>query len=58
MKIKSKVLSLKYRPVVFEDLIGQDVVRETISNAIKENKFRMLIYSLVLEELVKLQQQE
>ncbi len=38
MKIKSKVLSLKYRPVVFEDLIGQDVVRETISNAIKENK--------------------
>jgi len=38
MKKNTKVLSLKYRPVVFKDLIGQDVVRETISNAIKENK--------------------
>ena len=38
MKPNSKVLSLKYRPVLFEDLIGQDVVSETISNAIKENK--------------------
>ena len=38
MKNKSKVLSLKYRPVVFEDLIGQDVVSETISNSIRENK--------------------
>ena len=38
MKNNSKVLSLKYRPTVFSDLIGQDVVRETISNAIKENK--------------------
>ena len=38
MKNNSKVLSLKYRPVVFEDLIGQDVVKETISNAIKEDK--------------------
>ena len=38
MKNNSKVLSLKYRPKVFSDLIGQDVVRETISNAIKENK--------------------
>ncbi len=38
MKTNSKVLSLKYRPVLFDDLIGQDVVKETISNAIKENK--------------------
>ncbi len=38
MKTNSKVLSLKYRPVLFEDLIGQDVVSETISNAIEENK--------------------
>ena len=38
MKPNSKVLSLKYRPILFEDLIGQDVVSETISNAIKENK--------------------
>ena len=38
MKQNSKVLSLKYRPTVFSDLIGQDVVSETILNAIKENK--------------------
>ena len=38
MKPNSKVLSLKYRPVLFEDLIGQDVVSETILNAIKEKK--------------------
>ena len=34
----SKVLALKYRPQVFEDLIGQDVIVETISNSIKDNK--------------------
>jgi len=34
----SKVLALKYRPVVFEDLIGQEIASETISNSIKENK--------------------
>ena len=34
----SKVLALKYRPQVFEDLIGQNVVTETILNAIKTNK--------------------
>ncbi len=33
-----KVLSLKYRPQVFADLIGQDIVAETISNSIKFNK--------------------
>ena len=33
-----KVLALKYRPQNFEDLIGQDVVAKTISNAIKSNK--------------------
>ena len=38
MTKNSKVLAIKYRPQRFEDLIGQDVVRETISNAIKENK--------------------
>ena len=38
MKKNSKVLSLKYRPIVFEDLIGQDIVKETITNSIKENK--------------------
>jgi len=34
----SKVLALKYRPQSFDDLIGQDVVAETISNSIKANK--------------------
>jgi len=33
-----KVLALKYRPQTFDDLIGQDVVGETISNSIKANK--------------------
>ena len=34
----SKVLALKYRPQTFEDLIGQEVVAETIINSIKANK--------------------
>ena len=38
MNKNSKVLALKYRPQVFDDLIGQDVVAETISNSIKSNK--------------------
>ncbi len=38
MKKNSKVLALKYRPQSFNDLIGQDVVGETILNSIKENK--------------------
>ncbi len=38
MNKNSKVLALKYRPQVFEDLIGQDVVSETILNSIKANK--------------------
>jgi len=38
MNNNSKVLSLKYRPKVFEDLIGQGVVAETIINSIKSNK--------------------
>ncbi len=38
MTTNSKVLALKYRPVVFEDLIGQQIVSETILNSIKENK--------------------
>ena len=33
-----KVLALKYRPQTFEDLIGQDVIAETILNSIKSNK--------------------
>ena len=38
MNKNTKVLALKYRPQTFDDLIGQDVVAETISNAIKSNK--------------------
>ena len=38
MNNNSKVLALKYRPQTFDDLIGQDVVAETIINSIKGNK--------------------
>jgi len=38
MNKNSKVLALKYRPQIFEDLIGQDVVASTIINSIKSNK--------------------
>ena len=35
---KNNILALKYRPQIFEDLIGQDVIAKTISNAIKLGK--------------------
>jgi len=38
MNKNTKVLALKYRPQTFDDLIGQDVVAETIFNSIKANK--------------------
>ena len=38
MNKNTKVLALKYRPQTFGDLIGQDVIAETILNSIKENK--------------------
>jgi DNA polymerase-3 subunit gamma/tau len=38
MNKNTKVLALKYRPQTFDDLIGQDVVAETITNSIKVNK--------------------
>jgi len=38
MNKNTKVLALKYRPQTFNDLIGQDVVAETIFNSIKANK--------------------
>tara|TARA_B100000029_G_scaffold86706_1_gene76910 strand:+ start:2064 stop:3758 length:1695 start_codon:yes stop_codon:yes gene_type:complete len=37
-KIKHKVLALKYRPNNFKELIGQDIMVETITNSIKLNK--------------------
>ena len=36
--MKNKILALKYRPQDFKDLIGQDVMAETITNAIKLGK--------------------
>ena len=38
MDNNSKVLALKYRPSSFRHLIGQEVIAETIHNAIKSNK--------------------
>ena len=38
MKKNSKILALKYRPQIFEDLIGQKITCETIINSIKTNK--------------------
>ena len=38
MNQNSKVLALKYRPQTFDDLIGQDVIVETIKNSFKADK--------------------
>ena len=38
MNKDTKVLALKYRPQNFDQLIGQNVVSETIINSIKSNK--------------------
>ncbi len=38
MNNNPKVLALKYRPQTFDDLIGQKVVAETITNSIKADK--------------------
>ena len=35
---EKKVLALKYRPKTFSDLIGQDIMAETITNSIKMDK--------------------
>tara|TARA_Y100000591_G_C21827491_1_gene697541 strand:- start:552 stop:2258 length:1707 start_codon:yes stop_codon:yes gene_type:complete len=38
LKMKNKILALKYRPQEFSDLIGQEVMAQTITNAIKVGK--------------------
>ena len=38
MNKNSKVLALKYRPQTFDDLIGQEILSDTIINSIKANK--------------------
>ena len=35
---QQKILALKYRPKNFKELIGQDIMVETITNSIKLNK--------------------
>ena len=35
---QNKILALKYRPQEFKDLIGQEIISETIINGIKNNK--------------------
>ena len=38
MTNKSQILALKYRPQIFEDLIGQEEIAQAISNSIKLNR--------------------
>ena len=38
MENSSKVLALKYRPQTFNDIIGQEVITETIKNSLKVDK--------------------
>ena len=38
MNKNSKVLALKYRPTTYKDLIGQEIVAETIYNSIKNDR--------------------
>ena len=38
MNNNSKVLALKYRPTTFKDIIGQEIIAETIYNSIKNNR--------------------
>ena len=38
MKLKSKILALKYRPQTFDQLVGQKIIAESIFNSIKNNK--------------------
>ena len=37
-EMTNKILALKYRPQEFKDLIGQEVMTQTITNAIKLGK--------------------
>ena len=48
MNNNSKVLALKYRPKTFKDLIGQEIIAETIYNSIKNIIDQLMhIYLLV-----------
>jgi DNA polymerase-3 subunit gamma/tau len=53
MNKNTKVLALKYRPQTFDDLIGQDIVAETILNSIKSNKIPNAYLFTVIRGIVK-----
>ena len=36
--VNHKILALKYRPLNFDQLIGQDLMAQTITNSIKTNR--------------------
>ena len=46
----NKILALKYRPQEFKDLIGQDVMAQTITNELNLAKLQMHTYLLVFGE--------
>ena len=37
MEINKKILAIKYRPQIFEDLIGQDIIVDALKKSIKQN---------------------
>ena len=49
-----KALYRKYRPTLFNDVVGQDVIVKTLLNAIKENKISHAYLFNGPEELEKL----
>ncbi len=53
LKMTNKILALKYRPQNFTDLIGQEVMAQTITNAIKLGSIvsSLLIFLFLLELL-------
>ena len=38
MKINNKVLAIKYRPQIFDELVGQEIIVDTIKKSISTNK--------------------
>jgi len=48
MNNDSKVLALKYRPQIFDDLIGQEVITQTIINSIKAEKIPNAFFAAIL----------
>ena len=58
MNSESKILALKYRPQTFSQLVGQQVVSQSIFNSIKNNKIPNAYMFLEFEDLEKLVLQE